>query len=299
MSMVLGTGTSSRWTMWRWAVGLAMLASEIIRLMIASSQREAATVVTLTAFSGVGLAAAMLAFLSARRFEPGQTARRVWMLMALMPLADVITLIAQSLARLTGSPRGVYLLIGGSTALTSLSRILAAVAFFMMLRVYRQSGLKLKLRAIDYAAMTLIVVAGIISVALSDRVAGLMSRADADLQRIVLLTGVPLVVALIPCAVFGVMIWRWADEMGGGLVAKAWRNVLLYSVIWIARLAYAGILVYVINDNTVMRRYLVLFLVVNWFLIASEYLIFLGASYQYEACTGSIEIDGEMSIMPS
>jgi hypothetical protein len=253
----------------------------------------------LATISGVGLAAATLAFMSARRFEPGQAARTAWMLMALMPLADVITLIAQSLPRLTGSDRGLYLLLGGSTALTSLTRILAAVAFFMMLRVYRQSGLKLTLRAVDYAMMVMIVVAGIIAVVLSPKVAALMSRADADLQRVILLVGVPLNLALIPCAIFGAMIWRWADEMGGGLVAKAWRNVLLYSVIWIARLAYAGALVYLISDINVMRRYVVLFLLINWFLLASEYLIFLGASYQYEACTGSIEIDGEMSIMPS
>jgi hypothetical protein len=208
-------------------------------------------------------------------------------------------LIAQSLPRLIGSERGLYLLLAGSTALTSLSRILAAVAFFMMLRVYRQTGLKLKLRTVDYAMMVTIVVAGIVAVALSPKVAALMSRADADLQRLILLVGVPLNLALIPCAVFGGMIWRWADEMGGGLVAKAWRNVLLYSVIWIARLAYAGVLVYLISDINVMRSYVVLFLLINWFLIASEFLIFLGASYQYEACTGSVEIDGEMSIMPS
>jgi len=61
----------------------------------------------------------------------------------------------------------------------------------------------------------------------------------------------------------------------------------------------AGLPVYFISDNTMMRRFFALFLPVNWFLIASEYLIFPGASYQYQACTGSIEIDGEMSIMPS
>jgi hypothetical protein len=285
--------------MWRWGVGLTMAACEIVRLMIASSQRQASSLLTLGAFAGLGLAAAALALLSAKRFETGQTARRVWMLMALMPLVDVITLVAYSLPRMLGDQSLAHLLVGGSTALTSLSRILAAAAFFMMLRLYRQSGLKLTLRAIDYAAMAVIVALGVISVALSGRVAGLIGGADEGLQSLVLMTGVPLLVALIPCAVFGVMIWRWADEMGGGLVAKAWRSVLLYSVLWIVRLAYTGALVYLIDDNAAMRSFGVPLLMINWLLIVSEYLIFLGASYQYQACTGSIEIDGEMSIMPS
>ncbi|MEW6209980.1 MAG: hypothetical protein AB1631_16560 [Acidobacteriota bacterium] len=63
-------------------------------------------------------------------------------------------------------------------------------------------------------------------------------------------------------------------------------------------MAYTSLLVYFIHGDGAIRRYLALFLMINWFLIVSEYLIFLGASYQHQACTGSIEIDGEMSIMP-
>ncbi len=297
--MSVGQNSSSQWKTWRLAVAAILVASQIAALAMGSSQQTAASLVMLASIGGVCIAAALLCWRSARSFDKGQDARRVWMLIMLMPIADLIVQIGYSLPGLLGNRESEQLTLPIANASSSLSRILAAAAFFMMFRVYKKTGLRLNLRPVDYVAMVSVILIGIASIVLSDRVTGMIAGNDDSLRRMLLLTGVPLVVALIPCAVFGVMIWRYAAEMGGGLVAKAWRSILLYTVLWTVRIVYAGVLTFFITDSNSIRRLIVPLMLINWILLTAQYLIFLGASYQYEACTGAIEMEGEMSIMPS
>jgi hypothetical protein len=114
------------------------------------------------------------------------------------------------------------------------------------------------------------------------------------------MAGLPLLVALIPFSVVGVMLWRYSTQMGGGLVAKAWRCILLYGVLWLTRMTFAGVLNSAGGATT--GRPLGGWLTATiWLLLllASEYMIFLGASYQYEVSTSAVETDhSAVSNMP-
>lgn len=227
---------------------------------------------------------------AAQKSNPGQTARLVWILIALMPLTDSISLLSFIVPQIvTDSLSG--LLVGISTAILSLSRILAAIAFFMMYRVYRKSGLPLNLRKRDGVMMAVIMVLGIVLVMLSNKIA--LVSGGAQFQNLVLLTGLPLMIALIPCAIFGVMVWRYATQMGGGLVAKAWQSIFLYAVVWIVRLVATGLIAYLPGDKT-STYWMLSGYTLSFLMLASEYLIFLGASYQYEACTSPLRLEEEL-----
>jgi len=120
---------------------------------------------------------------------------------------------------------------------------------------------------------------------------GARASGGPQLEKLVLVTAIPMVIALAPCSVLGVIIWRYTTEMGGGLVAKAWRSNLLYGAAWLAYIAF----------NAIVARYLpeghsapfslpyLLFHGTDWTLKGSEFLIFLGATYQYEACKSTLD----------
>ena len=175
----------------------------------------------------------------------------------------------------------------------SLSRILAALAFFMMYKVYRKSGLPLNLQHRDGLTMAVIIILGILTVVLSNKIAFISG--GAKLQNLVLLTGFPVMLALVPCAIFGVMVWRYATQMGGGPVAKAWQSIFLYAVVWLLRLVFTGLIAFLPNDRTSTSRMIAGY-TLSLLLLASEYLIFLGANYQYEACTSPVEVEEEFEV---
>ena len=289
LKSIQGFRSSSRYVLWRWFTFALMVLLYLYWQFGQTSNRRAAFAVLVLAGSSVAAAAAILAYLSARRFDREDTARRVWLLLALMALSDCVALIAFGLPVVFGSFSAAALLVILATVISSLSRVFVAIALWMMVRVYRQTGMRLHLRKRDYAAMFIIVAMGVAIVALSYNTS--LAFSGPELARWVQFTGLPFWLSLTPCAVFGVMLWRYATQMGGGLVAKAWRNALLYAVLWLVRFTYLGIVVYELNKPTVTG--LILSSVSNWMLGVSEYLLFLGASYQYEACASVFQIQEE------
>jgi hypothetical protein len=103
------------------------------------------------------------------------------------------------------------------------------------------------------------------------------------------LIGFPLIPALALSSVLGVVVWRYAKQMGGGLVAKAWYSILLYTALWLMRLVLLGLLTYLL-DFTGANRPAIASIASLIVLLAAEYTLFLGASYQYEACTGFMRL---------
>ncbi|MGH9823954.1 MAG: hypothetical protein ACREDR_11965 [Blastocatellia bacterium] len=287
-----------RWKAIRIAVGLIFLAAQAAELAIRPHALQIGAILETFSFAGVGVASVWLAYKAALHFGTGQTARRAWLFIALMPLSDALTYLAYTMPAYTSSHVRSVPFVGVATAALSVTRILAAVAFFSMVRVYRKSGLKLNIRPQDYLAMAGVTVLEVLTLVYAG--SGARASGGPALVKLVLITSIPLVFALVPCSILGVIIWRYAAQMGGGLVAKAWRSTLLYGVAWLAYTAFHAIVAYYLrfSPNKIVVPAIVAFLLftgADWFLKGAEYLIFLGASYQYEACTAAPDFSTEIN----
>jgi hypothetical protein len=117
------------------------------------------------------VAAATLSFLNALQFGTGEKARLAWIVIAIMPIADLLVFTSFGLAGKVSVTTGEVLVVF-STALTSLSRILAVIALYMMVQVYKKSGMVLPLTRPDYAMMALVGTIGVICVVFSGSWAG-------------------------------------------------------------------------------------------------------------------------------
>jgi hypothetical protein len=241
---------------------------------------------------GFAAAASALAFAASRHFDRGETARRVWQLIAFMALADCGVLISFTLPRIIGSFEGAVTLTLLTSVLTALSRgLLLPLALWMVVRIYRGIGLGFHLERWDYLPMVAFAGMGILSLALVGSVArSQVFSGDPGLVRFLRLIGLLLLPALVLSSVFGVMTWRYAKQMGGGLVAKAWQAILLCTVLWLARFAFLGVLTQWFGSD-VNDRPLLIEMISFWSVLASECALFLGASCQYEACAGAVEMD--------
>jgi hypothetical protein len=280
----------ANWNAIRVAVGLGYLACEAGILVTASPGHPVGALAGNVAFVAIGIAAAFFAYQNSRSFSAGQTARYTWMLIAAMPLADAAAYTAYTMPAYLGASARSGALILTATALLSISRIVAAVAFFSMVRVYRNSGLPHRLELRDYLVMGMVLFMEAAALAFSG--SGAQQSGGPQLAKLILITALPLVIALVPCSVLGVIIWRYTAEMGGGLVAKAWRSILLYGVAWLSYLmfnAMAARYFPVSRGEAFSTLRLLIYALTTWQLKGSEYLIFLGATYQHEACTGAVE----------
>jgi hypothetical protein len=297
-STISPTRAPINWKVLRPCVGVAFFACEIALRAIPEEHRRIIGIVEVCFFVSMCAASALLAYQSSRSFAARQTARRVWIIIALMPLADAFAYFAYNYPAYTSSHQRSKELIAISTVLLSLSRVLAAVAFWSMFRVYRKTGLTLSLRTREYLAMGTIMLIEVIAQSFSH--AGARASGGPDLARIVLITAAPNVIALVPCSVLGVMIWRYTTQMGGGLVAKAWRNTLLYAMGWLSWTAFHAVIAYYLqlSPNKIAvsaTTHFLLYTGVDILLLkAGEYLMFLGASFQYEACTAAPDFSEEL-----
>ncbi len=272
----------------------------LVQLMAWGTQST--LVLTLGLIINVGLAggACVLSYKSARHFDRGETGRRVWLLIAFMALADCGVLISFTLPRIIGAVEGVVTLTLLTSALTALSRgVLLPLALWMMVRVYRGIGLGFHLERRDYLPMIAFAGMGVLSLALVGSIArSQLYVDDPGLTRWLRSIGLLLLPALVLSSVFGVMIWRYAKQMGGGLVGKAWQAVLLCNVLWLARFAFLGVLTRWFGIDAAARPVLIE-MISFWAVIASECALFWGASFQYEACAGAVNSLEESSAGPS
>jgi hypothetical protein len=285
------------WKVVRPGVGIALLVCELAVRAIPQNQRQAAGYFEIFFFAAMCVAAAVLAYKTSRTFAPGQTGRFVWLIIALMPLSDGIAYVAYTSPDYLPGHAKSLIFIAGSTVFMSLSRIFAVVAFLSMLRVYKRTGLKVELRAPEYMMMVFIILIELISLVFASP--GARASGGPDAAKLVLITAIPLVIALVPCSILGVIIWRYTTQMGGGLVAKAWRNVLLYGLGWLSYTAFHAVIAYyyalpsnAAKGETTLR--FLMFTGVDFLLKGGSYLMFLGASFQYEACTGTPDFSGDL-----
>ncbi|MGH9830297.1 MAG: hypothetical protein ACREDR_44375, partial [Blastocatellia bacterium] len=289
------TNRPLNWKALRVGVGLAYLICEVVVLTTTSPLHGAGPLTGNLAFAAIGLTASFLAYQNARSFSSGQTARWAWILIAAMPLADVVAYTAYTMPAYLGVQARSAAFIVIATASLSISRIAAAGAFYAMVRVYRRSGLSHRLVTMDYLVMALVLVMEVFALGFSgNRATG---GGDPQLAKLILITAIPLVIALVPCSIFGVIIWRYTTEMGGGLVAKAWRGALLYGVFWLSYLTFNSIVARYfpfVQGQPLSTANLLVFAFTTWQLKGSEYLIFLGASYQYEACTSAPDFSSDL-----
>jgi len=243
---------------------------------------------------GFAAGASVLAFAAARHFDRGETARRVWLLIAFMALADCGVLISFTLPRIVGAFEGAVTLTLLTSILTALSRgLFLPLALWMVVRIYRGIGLGFHLERWDYLPMIAFAGMGVLSLALVGSVArSQLFIGDPGLVRFLRAVGLLLLPALVLSSVFGVMTWRYAKQMGGGLVAKAWKSILLCTVLWLARFACLGVLTQWFGSD-VNDRPLIIEMISFWSVLASECALFMGASCQYEACAGAVDLDPE------
>ncbi|HYM01056.1 MAG TPA: hypothetical protein VEZ90_19005, partial [Blastocatellia bacterium] len=112
-----------------------------------------------------------------------------------------------------------------------------------------------------------------------------LSTGDPVFIHLVLIICSPLPIGLVLCSVLAVMIWRYSRQMGGGLVAKAWKAIMLYMLVLPVRTVLVGV-----GSGFISRgsHWNFLIGVVSYLGLAlAVWGVYLGASYQYEASTQS------------
>lgn len=231
-------------------------------------------------------AGASLAFMTAARFDRSEAGWLVWSLIGCAGMADFLMFTIFLVPVLLGVRDAMSALVVVVAALIMLSRIAVAVALWTTVRVYKRTGLGFHVLSRDYGVMACLIAASGICVALSGSIAR-SQVSDEALASAIQLVGLPLLAALAVSSVLGVIVWRYAKQMGGGLVARAWQSILLYTALWLVRLSFLGVLAFAFNISATNRSVIVSRISLAVLLLA-EYVLFCGASYQYEACTGRV-----------
>jgi hypothetical protein len=295
----------STYTVWRLGTLVFTLFAESAVLGIFRTEvRTAWNLTVLLAFT-LALPALFMALASARRFGSGETSRRAWMLIAPQGVADCALFMAYAgLLTLNASSPSPTVHTAASFVLAAVlinlaARGMLAYVFWKGTQLYRGIGMKVKLYSRDYA--TIIILVGLLagSVAFEKdlmkvRLVAVAAKAPELLQWFHW-AEYGWLVALGFCSIFGVVVWRLQSEMGGGLVAKAWRGVLLYAAVMLLQFCFKGVAASLIAHEVVKNPTVIaaLTLLGVWGLLISEFMLLLGTSYQYEACSGKIEFNAE------
>jgi len=241
--------------------------------------------------------AAVMGRAAAGQFEPGIKTRLTWIFIsmgaALFFVADVGLYVASVTAASGLASAGLLTAVGAIT----LSRVLLACGLWIVVKLYHDSGLPLRLTRYDYGAMVVFGALNFLTVVLgANTVRLLLSHAGANLTHLVIMICLPLPPGLAVCSVFAVIIWRYARQMGGGLVAKAWSGVLVYMVALPVRTVLIGLTPYLVGKDSglLWTTGTISFLG----LALAGWALYLGASYQYEACTREVPSEVDLSAAP-
>jgi hypothetical protein len=281
-----GTAHSTwRWMLLALVVGGAMLYPAMALSGVSPKAYEAFRLLAeLTVFA----AAAVMGYAAASRFGTGERGRLAWTLIsigaALFFLADVGIYLPSAAGLWPGANWTLLVAVASIT----LSRVLLVWALWAMVAVYRDSGLGFRLLKRDYATMVIFGLLNLLTVFFgANSVRYQLSGSGADLIHWVLVICLPLPLGLVFCSILAVMIWRYSRQMGGGLVAKAWRSVMLYLVLLPVRTVLVGVGAYVFARGS------------HWAWVIGEvsylglalagWALNLGASYQYQASTQAVE----------
>lgn len=281
-------------TKWRWILfGMVFAATAIYALMAAGgASTRASESFRLLAESTVFAAAAVMGYAAAAQFDRGQKTRLTWDLIsfgaALFLVADIGIYLPSAAGPLPGANWALLIAVGAIT----LSRILMVWALWLMVNVYRGTGLGFRLYKRDYAIIVVFTALNLLTMLFgANSVRFQLSTSGPELIHWVLIICSPLPVGLVLCSILAVMIWRYSQQMGGGLVAKAWRSVMLYMVILPVRTVLVGLGTSIIGRGS---RWAFLIGVISYLGLAlAVWAVYLGASYQYEASTRNVPVDSE------
>jgi hypothetical protein len=284
---------------WRWRLLAAILATAAVYsiMAIAGVDRGLTEGFRLAAELVVFAVAAVIGYAAARQFEQGVKTRLTWVFIsmgaALFFVADVGLYLSSVSAPSGVASAGLLSAVGAIT----LSRVLLACGLWIVVKVYHDSGLPLRLTRYDYGAMVVFGALNLLTVILgASTVRLLLSHAGTNLTDLVIMICLPLPPGLAVCSVFAVIIWRYARQMGGGLVAKAWSGVLVYMVALPVRTALIGLTPYLLGKESGL---LWITGTISFLGLAlAGWALYLGASYQYEACTMEVPSEIDFSTAP-
>ncbi|HKV39860.1 MAG TPA: hypothetical protein VJX67_11660 [Blastocatellia bacterium] len=240
-------------------------------------------------------AAAVMGYAAASQFSRAQKSRLTWMLISIGAALFFVADVGIYLPSASGLMPGANWALLTAVAAITLSRILLVWALWSMVSVYRNSGLGLKFYKRDYAAIVIFGALNMLTVLFgANSVRFQLSASGANLIHWVLIICLPLPFGLILCSALAVIIWRYSQQMGGGLVAKAWRGVLAYMVLLPVRTVLVGL-----GANLFGRGSHWTWVIgsVSYFGLAlAVWAVYLGASYQYEASTEAVPTDDEFVV---
>jgi hypothetical protein len=289
---------TENYTKWRRIVLVVALIPWLLmvsRLFFSNARSTTAFVSFLVSLGGlvvIAVISAVKCFKTARQFGQGEAARWAWLLIGFFSIADgLMILTTWGPNFLPGRPLTTPLGIS-SHILAVIARVLTACSFLLMIRIYRQSGFRLKLRPFDYCAFVVLLAAEVAMVMAEGNMARISSFRQPVLEQWLKFLLPVSNFMLVACSVLGILLWRYARQMGGGLVAKAWQFVVLYLGIYIIRRLELGFLS---GGSVNLPAFWSAINMTVYFGLGfvCSYLLYLGASFQYEACTRSVETSDE------
>ena len=224
-------------TIWLAAIAVAMI---IVAVVAVSGRLDRAHLAAVSGFEVVLMAVLVLPFAgvwgwkAAALFGPVDAGSAAWRMLAIgtIPLAlgQVIGYLPSALV--LGSIEPVAVVLG--QLLPATFRILLIVALWRMLRAYRETGIGFHLKTIDKLVMAVV---GVVTIVLFTRADVLFTywTANSELSesaRLVMTSAQMFNFLLYPIVLFlSLSMARFALQMGGGLVARAWGAVALYGLL--------------------------------------------------------------------
>ena len=224
-------------TIWLAAIAVAMI---IVAVVAVSGRLDRAHLAAVSGFEVVLMAVLVLPFAgvwgwkAAALFGPVDAGSAAWRMLAIgtIPLAlgQVIGYLPSALV--LGSIEPVAVVLG--QLLPATFRILLIVALWRMLRAYRETGIGFHLKTIDKLVMAVV---GVVTIVLFTRADVLFTywTANSELSesaRFVMTSAQMFNFLLYPIVLFrSLSMARFALQMGGGLVARAWGAVALYGLL--------------------------------------------------------------------
>jgi hypothetical protein len=204
----------------------------------AGLSREA--LATLHGIEIVGMAVLVLPWFTAyassaaSRFGPGDVAGRAWGALSIASVPLILGQLAAYVPAMLDLGVVEAAVIVSGQLLPAAFRVVLCWALWRVRRAYRETGLHFHLRPVDYAAS---IAVGVVAVVLISRHEVLFQywaegSNFGDTARTIM-TGSLVFNFVLYVAVFAssLAMSRYAAQMGGGLVARAWRGVALYGLL--------------------------------------------------------------------
>ena len=171
---------------------------------------------------------------AAARFGPGDVAGNAWRALAALSVLLIIGQLAAYLPRALDLGRVEAVVVVAGQLLPVAFRLVLCWALWRVRRAYRETGLHFHLKPVDYAASALVAVVAVVLISRREVLFQYWGEGSdfSDTERMIM-TGALVFNFVLYVAVFAssLAMSRYAAQMGGGLVALAWRGVALYGLL--------------------------------------------------------------------